>query len=288
MPFVGLASAAIGACWYSHLSHVIGFFTFSGKLAAVAAVLRMLACLPLALAVAIPVALAGLPLKVRSTLAMRLHGAMAGLAAIYFAWVFDVWLLWQETAPGTDLHQLWHVAHSPSVIWDMAAALAVSREVFDLRVAASVMWTLWSLEALLVVALCVWLAPRVVRARSFCEPCRRWLVPIDSIRLSADLIADFRVRREGLASLVHAAVAAPAAGTWFWLRRWRCPTCAASEVFRVDKVLSLSVRKAMALASSEVAKTAIPLVPLAKASQADQALLRDLERAAAVAAARDA
>src|SRR5690242_8131404 len=78
LPFVGVAAAAIAACLYAHAAAALAPTTVTSSLGgklltAGSAVLRILMCPALGIVVAVPVALAGLPLRVRSAVAMRHH-----------------------------------------------------------------------------------------------------------------------------------------------------------------------------------------------------------------------
>lgn len=227
LPFAALPLAGSAAFLYVGIAMslpLVGYFT---------ALLVVL----FALAVAAPLGSVGRLLKVRSVLAMRVYGIATGLVALGFAWVFFAWQFSSTYLPPPS-PSLWEWLGSPQAVWQLANTIAADGwfELRGVRPAGSLLWTLWGVEAVIVVVACAVFAPRGITNRPYCETCDRWMSLELSLQLAIESLSAAQLRRTGLASIENVLVPRPG-GPCFWLRAWRCASCPNAATLRVDRLL---------------------------------------------------
>jgi len=267
LPFAALPLTASAAFLYVGVAMsmpLVGYFT---------ALLVVL----FAFAVAVPLGHVGRLLKVRSVSAMRAYGIATGLMAVYFAWVFFAWQFHSTYLPAPS-PSLSDWLGSPQAVWGLANAIAPDGwfEVRGLRPAGSLLWTLWGVEAVIVVVACAVFAPRGITDRPYCETCDRWMSL--ELQLAIGSLSATQLRRIGLASIETMVVPRPG-GPCFRLRAWRCARCTSAATLRVDRLLKTDLHDLWSpWAELRSARYAEPVVPLSWQRPDD---LQHLQRLAA-------
>lgn len=99
LPFIGVVSAAAGGFAYGWLLAATLCIGHSKGLFVLWFLMRIVMALAFAYSIALPVSFAGLLLKVRSPMALRLYGAWAALVGLWFAWVVYLWAMQRNLAP---------------------------------------------------------------------------------------------------------------------------------------------------------------------------------------------
>ncbi|HEX6812324.1 MAG TPA: hypothetical protein VF384_11920 [Planctomycetota bacterium] len=253
LPFVGIASAAVGALLYVPLAV---HFPLAGYFTALFAV-------GFAFISVYPVALAGRVLRVRSAGTMRLHGVTTGVACLYFAWTFFAWVITQKFAP-PPTPSLADWLHSPASVWALAQQIAQTGwfEVRGVQPCGGLLWTLWILEAAIVITGCIYWAPSRTAGRPFCEACRRWMTAEPSMALSTVPIKTSAIREQGLAAIQDVALPHPSATAWLSLRSWRCAKCNAGTL-QVARVFGFVKNDLLTPNRAAVPSTSIdPILPM--------------------------
>lgn len=269
LPVVGLAAAAASAfvyAWVNVYSPIAGYVS-------------ILFVALLAAGTALPVAFAGRWLKVRSTLQLRIAGAVTGAAAVYFAWAFFVWVMTIKVG-ADDAPSPWDWIQHPAALWEVAGSIAEDGWYtigHSLTPKGIVLWLLWALEAAIVIGVGFMLAPSRIGGRGFCEDCTCWMQDEPPLRVPGGEGAPARaVAKGGLPALTGFEPPSTRGSRWLQLVRQRCPRCQQRAVYGVDDVLVVKTEKGRKL-------QARPLVPLSWQGEAEAAELQRIEQLLAVA-----
>jgi hypothetical protein len=284
LPIVGIVSATAASFVYAWVD------VRTPKFGALS-LLSLLFVVAWAFAVGAPVMWAGRLLRVRDVATMRAYGAATGALAVYLAWAFFAWWFFVFTAPET-MPPMAHWLGSPRALWNLADLFSetgwysyaggtfVPKGLF--------LWACWLAEAAIVIVACVWLAPRRIVDRPFCEDCDRWMREEDATLMSADDAVNPRtVRKLGLAAIAGPTPPARDAVRCLCIRRWRCAKCETAAVYRVDQLMLVEssrvlwpVRAIWPWARSSTLKAeAEPIVPLSWQRAADDAELARVDAA---------
>lgn len=272
LPLIGIASASVAALAYEAVHFYVP----------IAGYISFLFVVGMAAVAGAPVMYAAVPLNVRNPGAMRFYGAVTGVVAVYFDWLFFAWLLaLTSDIDRTSTPSLVDWIRSPAALWQLAGLMAEdgSFTVGGVTPKGVVLWLLWLVEAGIVIGTCVWLAPRKLRDRAFCENCERWMANEGTLLLSAEERASpGTVRKHGLARIQEVKLPSADAVRCLCIRRQRCPQCKEAAVYCVHQVMLFSVVNLLSpFLGERLKRDAAVVIPLTWQRDAER---RELERIA--------
>ncbi len=182
--------------------------------------------------------------KCRNLRFMTLMGLLFGTLALYVSWVVFTFLLLSEILKGENVQlSMLGIFFSPQLIWDFAREISKEGwfEIYGIIPKGALLWTLWVLEAVLLVGFSVFGARYKIRNKVFCEKCGKWArkYPVLMFKPSADpalqeMMATNRVELHTLLSTLE--LAEPGASSYWLFKTQYCPKCRRLGVFQIANV----------------------------------------------------
>ena len=111
--------------------------------------------------------------KTRNSTFALCFGLIAGIVALYAAWVsFEYVLLSKDSSEDIELIRI----ADPRIAWDIACFIAekgwYSMRSFTPK--GAVLWTLWGIEACAIIGVSAYMAHSFIKDSVFCETCKGW------------------------------------------------------------------------------------------------------------------
>ena len=225
-PLAGLIVAVVGGFLYAYVdvySPVVGVIT-------------LLVVFGFVVAMAVAVGTAGYFGKCRNPLFLRIVGFATGLLGWYVSWVvFEYALLHRGQGAQLSLGELFS---SPSLQWEIAKKIAANGwfRALGMQPKGVVLWTIWGIEALLLVGGTTFLSSAALEDEVFCEPCNEWTSD-SQIELTdpEDPQNVLLVQEENLEPILEFAPASPDAPAFIRIKLWECESCHETAAFSIER-----------------------------------------------------
>lgn len=185
----------------------------------------------------------------RSPSCVAVLGLVVGLFGLYCAWVSFEFVMLRRFGGPEDVSLL-DLALSPVVVWGLATDISADGwyTIMSMTPSGAALWTLWGIEALLVVVGPAVIAYGSAKDQVFCESCHAWCDSTSgdkAPRLQVPL-ADAQLEKitgGGIDELSRLPAAGPNDSTVLRVQHWLCPKCNQTAALKVENVVTVAGAK---------------------------------------------
>lgn len=176
--------------------------------------------------------------KVRNVWVALVVTVASGLVAFYSSWAVWIYALLRRANLEVNLLP---ILLQPGVLWELIRKVN-QVGAYNLRgwtPTGTALWILWSLEALIIIGLAVYLGVKAMLSEPFCEACNCWCKESEGVGMvAAGDAGELKQRMEvkDFGFLEKLGGVPPDARQWFRLDLHSCPTCQMTNTLTVKSV----------------------------------------------------
>ena len=262
-PLAGLIAAVVGGFIYAYVDVYVPL-----------GVVMLLVVFGFIVAMAAAVGTAGYVGKCRNPLFLRAVGFATGLLGWYISWVVFEYALLNRIDQRAQLG-LWELFASPSLQWNIAKSIAAKGwfAAFGVHPKGIALWTLWGIEALLLIGGTTFLSSTALEDEVFCERCNEWTAD-SQIELTdpGEPERVLNVHEDNLEPILELVPAAPDAPAFVRIKLWECISCDETSAFSIERGVRVPDKE-----SGKMEETTTSLVPPTLIAPSMLDVLRSLE-----------